>query len=354
MWIVRLALSRPYTFIVLALLILILSPVMIMRTPTDIFPSIDIPVISVAWQYSGLNAEELEGRLTTAYQKALTSLVDNIEHLEATTYHGVVVVKVFLQPNARLDTANAQVGAASEFMLRSLPPGTLPPEIINFSAASVPVLQLGLSGKGLSEQQLNDASQSYVRPQLATVAGAVVPNPYGGKLRQIMINLDQRLLHQKGVSATDVLEAMNAQNLVVPSGTVKIGSREYDVRTNAAARSLQELSEIPIKQVGATTIYVRDVATVSDGFAVQTNIVRQDGRRSVLVAVIKNGFASTLDVVAGVKKLIPRIAAIAPPEMVIPALSDQSIFVRGAIGSVLREAVIAAALTGLMILLFLG
>jgi multidrug efflux pump subunit AcrB len=354
MWIVRLALNRPYTFIVLALLILILSPVMIMRTPTDIFPSIDIPVISVAWQYTGLNAEELEGRLTTAYQKALTSLVDNIEHMESTTYNGVVVVKVFLQPGAHVDTANAQVGAASEFMLRSLPPGTLPPEIINFSASSVPVLQLGLSGKGLSEQQLNDASQNYVRPQLITVPGAVVPNPYGGKQRQIMINLDQRLLHQKGVSATDVLAAINAQNLVVPSGTVKIGPREYDVRTNAAARSLEEISEIPIKQVGAATIYVRDVATVSDGFAVQTNIVRQDGRRSVLVSIIKNGVASTLDVVAGARKLIPRIAAIAPPEMVITPLSDQSIFVRGAIGSVLREAVIAAALTGLMILLFLG
>ncbi|HEY3902125.1 MAG TPA: efflux RND transporter permease subunit [Chthoniobacter sp.] len=354
MWIVRLALNRPYTFIVLALLIFIISPVMIERTPTDIFPSIDIPVVSVAWQYSGLNAEELEGRLTTAYEKALTALVDNIEHIESTTYSGSAVVKIYLQPNASLDTANAQVGAASEFMLRSLPAGTLPPEIINFSASSVPVLQLGLSGSGLSEQQLNDASQNYVRPQLITVPGAVVPNPYGGKQRQVMINMDQRMMQEKGVSATDVLTAVNAQNVVVPSGIVKIGSREYDVRTNAAARSLAEISDIPIKQVGTTTIFVRDVAVVSDGFALQTNIVRQDGHRSVLVSILKNGKASTLDVVAGVRKMLPRIAAIVPEGLKMTMLSDQSLFVRAAISSVIREAVIAAALTGMMILLFLG
>jgi CzcA family heavy metal efflux pump len=354
MWIVRLALNRPYTFIVLALLIFILSPVMISRTPTDIFPSIDIPVVSVAWQYAGLNAEEMEGRLTTPYEKALTALVDSIGHIESTTYSGTAVVKIYLQPNSSLDTANAQVGAASEFMLRSLPPGTLPPEIINFSASSVPVVQLGLSGKGLSEQQLNDASQNYVRPQLITVPGAVVPNPYGGKQRQVMINMDQRLMQEKSVSATDVLNAVNAQNLVIPSGTVKIGTREYDVRPNSASRSLADLSSIPIKQVGATTIYLRDVATVSDGFAVQTNIVRQDGRRSVLVSVLKNGRASTLDVVAGVRAMLPRIATIVPPDLKMTPLVDQSVFVRAAIQSVVREAVIAACLTGLMILLFLG
>lgn len=354
MWIVRLALNRPYTFIVLALLIFIISPVMISRTPTDIFPSIDIPVIAVAWQYSGLNSEELEGRLTTAYEKALTALVDNIQHIESTTYSGTAVVKIFLQPGASLDTANAQVGAASEFMLRSLPAGTLPPEIINFSASSVPVLQIGLSGSGLSEQQLNDASQSYVRPQLITVPGAVVPNPYGGKQRQVMINMNQQLMQEKGVSATDVLNAVNAQNVVTPSGTVKIATREYDVRTNAATRSLAEISEIPIKQANGATIVVRDVAVVSDGFAVQTNIVRQDGHRSVLVSVLKNGRASTLDVVQDVKDMLPRISAIVPPELKMTLLSDQSIFVRGAIGSVVREAVIAAMLTGLMILLFLG
>jgi multidrug efflux pump subunit AcrB len=354
MWIVRLALNRPYTFIVVALLIFIISPVMISRTPTDIFPNINIPVVAVAWQYAGLNSEELEGRLTTAYEKALTALVDNIEHIESTTYSGTAVVKIYLQPGASLDTANAQVGAASEFMLRSLPAGTLPPEIINFSASSVPVLQLGLSGEGLSEQQLNDASQNYVRPQLITVPGAVVPNPYGGKQRQVMINMDQRLMQEKGVAATDVLNAVNAQNVVVPSGIVKIASREYDVRTNAAARSLAEISDIPIKQVGETTIFVRDVAVVSDGFATQTNIVRQDGHRSVLVAILKNGSASTLDVVAGVRKMLPRIAQIVPEGLKMTMLSDQSLFVRAAISSVIREAVIAAALTGLMILLFLG
>ena len=354
MWIVRLALNRPYTFIVLALLIFVLSPVMILRTPTDIFPTIDIPVVSVAWQYSGLNSQELEGRLTTPYEKALTALVDNIEHIESTTYSGTAVVKIFFQPGSSLDTANAQVGAASEFMLRSLPAGTLPPEIINFGASSVPVLQLGLSGKGLSEQQLNDSAQKDVRPQLIVVPGAVVPNPYGGKQRQVMINMDQRLLQEKGVSATDVLNAVNAQNVVIPSGTVKIGPKEYDVRTNSMVRSLAEISSIPVKQVAGATIVVGDIATVSDGFAVQTNIVRQDGRRSVLVSVLKNGRASTLDVVAGVKAALPRISQIVPQGLQMTLLADQSIFVRAAISSVLREAVIAAALTGFMILVFLG
>src|SRR5580698_3718996 len=228
MWIVRLALNRPYTFIVLALLIFIISPVMISRTPTDIFPSIDIPVISVAWQYSGLNSEELEGRLTTAYEKALTALVDNIQHIESTTYSGTAVVKIYLQPNSSLDTANAQVGAASEFMLRSLPPGTLPPEIINFSASSVPVLQLGLSGQGLSEQQLNDLGLNFVRPALVTVPGAVIPNVYGGRQRSIMVNLDPRRLQAQAIAPTEVLNALALQNVVQPGGTAKIGNDEYD------------------------------------------------------------------------------------------------------------------------------
>jgi len=354
MWIVKLALNRPYTFIVLALLILILSPVMISRTATDIFPSIDIPVISVAWSYTGLNAEELEGRLTTAYEKALTSLVDNIEHIESTTYSGAAVVKIFLQPGSSVDTANAQVTAASQFMLRYLPPGTLPPEIINFSASSVPILQLGLSGKGMSEQQLNDAGQNFIRPQLITVPGAVVPLPYGGKQRQVMINMDQALLQSKGLSPADVLTAVNAQNLVLPSGTAKIGGTEYDVRTNASARTLAELRDLPIKQIGNTTIYLRDVATVSDGFQVQTNVVRQDGHRGVLISIIKAGTASTLNVVKGIRDVLPRAAAIVPPELKITPLADQSIFVRSAVSGVVREAIIAAALTGLMILLFLG
>jgi multidrug efflux pump subunit AcrB len=354
MWIVKLALNRPYTFIILALLILIVSPVVITRTPTDIFPNIDIPVISVAWTYTGLNAEELEGRLTTPYEKALTTLVDNIERIESTTYNGVSVVKVYLHPDSSLDTANAQVGAASEFMLRFLPPGTLPPEIINFSASSVPILQLGVSGKGLSEQKLNDLSQNFVRPQLITVPGAVIPLPYGGKQRQIMVNMEQGLMQAKGVSSGDVLNAVNAQNLVLPSGTVKIGGVEYDVRTNAAVRNIHDLSMVPVKQVGSSTIYLRDVATVSDGFGIQTNTVRQDGHRGVLISVIKSGKASTLNVVDGIRGMLPRIATLVPPELKIQTLADQSIFVRGAISGVLREGVIAAALTGLMILLFLG
>ena len=354
MWIVRIALTRPYTFIILALLILILSPVVILHTPTDIFPNIDIPVVSVDWTYTGLNPEEVEGRITTPYEKALTTLVDNIEHIESTTYNGQAVVKVFLQPGASLDTANAQVTAASQYMLRQLPPGTLPPEIINFSASSVPILQLGLSGQGLSEQQLNDIAQNFVRTQMVTIPGAVIPLPYGGKQRQVMINMDQGLMQAKGISPIDVLNAVNAQNLILPSGTAKIGENEYDVRLNSAPHTVAELNAIPIKQVGATTIYLRDVATVSDGFAVQTNTVRQDGRRGVLITILKAGSASTLDVVKGIRGVLPRIASTVPPELRMVPLSDQSIFVRGAVTGVIREAVIAAALTGLMILLFLG
>jgi multidrug efflux pump subunit AcrB len=353
-WIIKTALNRPYTFIVLALLILIVAPVVIFRTPTDIFPNIDIPVISVAWTYTGLNPEELEGRLTTPYEKSLTTLVDNIEHLESTTYNGVVVVKLFLQPNASLNTANAQVTAASQFLLRQLPPGTQPPQIINFSASSVPILQLGISGQGLAEDALNDLSLNFLRPQLITVPGAVVPYPYGGKQRQVMINMNSGLMQSKGLSPQDLLNAVNQQSLVLPSGTAKIGPTEYDVRLNASPRKVDELGALPIRNVNGTTVYLRDVASVADGFAPQTNIVRQDGRRAVLVTVVKSGTASTLDVVSGIRKLIPRVATTLPPALKIEPLDDQSIFVRGAVSGVIREAVIAAALTGLMILLFLG
>jgi multidrug efflux pump subunit AcrB len=354
MWIVRIALERPYTFIVLAILILLLSPVVILRTPTDIFPNINIPVVSVGWTFAGLNPEELEGRLTTPYEKALTTLVDNIQHIESTTYNGISVVKIYLQPNASLDTANSQITAASQFLVRQLPPGTLPPQIINFSASSVPILQLGLSGKDLSEQQLNDIAQNTVRTQLVTVPGAVLPLPYGGKQRQIMINMDQNEMQAKGIAPGEVLDAVNQQNVVMPSGTIKIGESEYDVRTNGTPRTVDQLNAIPVKQVQGTTVYLRDLANVSDGFQVQTNIVRQDGRRGVLISVLKNGTASTLDVVKGVRDLLPRVATIAPPNLRMVALSDQSIFVRSAVSGVVREAVIAAALTGLMILLFLG
>jgi CzcA family heavy metal efflux pump len=354
MWIVKVALDRPYTFIVLALLILIAAPVVILRTPTDIFPNINIPVVSIGWQYTGLNPEELEGRLTSPYEKALTTLVDNIQHIESTTYNGVAVVKVFLQPGASLDTANAQVTAASQFMLRQLPPGTLPPQIINFSPSSVPILQIGISGEGLSEAQLNDYATNFIRTQLVTVPGAVVPSPYGGKQRQISVNMNQAAMQSKGIAPSDILNALALQSVVMPSGIIKIGQAEYDVRTNGSPRTVSELSDIPLRQVNGTTIYLRDVASVSDGFQFQTNVVRQDGRRGVLISVLKNGNSSSLSVVKGIRGLLPRIATTVPPQLKMTPLADQSVFVRGAVQGVIREAVIAAALTAVMILVFLG
>lgn len=354
MWIIRTAIDRPYTFIVLALLILLVSPVVILRTPTDIFPNIDIPVIAVSWQYTGLNPEEMEGRITTVYERTLTTLVDNIEHIESTTVNGQAIIKIFLQPTASLDTANAQVTAASQTILRQLPPGTQPPLIINYSASSVPILQLALSGKGLTEPQLNDLALNFLRTQLVTVPGAAVPYPYGGKQRQVMVNLDTRLLQSKGLSATDVVSAVNLQNLVLPSGTAKLDEFEYDVDLNASPRTVPELNDLPIKTVQNATIYLRDVAQVSDGFAPQTNIVRQDGRRSALVTVLKAGDASTIDVVNGIRRLLPRVEQTLPPNLNIQPLADQSVFVRAAVSGVVREAIIAACLTAVMILIFLG
>jgi len=354
MWIVRIALSRPYTFIVLALLILILSPVVIMRTPTDIFPNIDIPVIAVAWTYTGLSPEEMEGRITSVYERSLTTTVDNIQHIESTTINGTAIVKIYLQPNASIDRANAQVTAISQSMLRQLPPGSLPPLVLDYSASTVPILQLGISGKNLTEPQLNDMAMNFLRPQLVTVPGASIPYPFGGKVRQVMVNLNQGLLQAKGLSPNDVLTALGNQNLIVPGGTAKIGSFEYDVDMNVDAKSVRELNDLPIKTVGNSTIYLRDVATVSDGFAPQLNVVRQDGNRGVLLTVLKAGDASTIDVVKGIRQLLPRVEQTLPPNLRIQPLSDQSVFVRGSINGVIREAVIAAALTGLMILLFLG
>jgi CzcA family heavy metal efflux pump len=353
-WIVKVALNRPYTFIVLALLILILSGVAILKTPTDIFPNIDIPVVAVAWVYTGMNPEELEGRLTTVYEKVLTTIVDNIQHIESTTVNGTVVVKLFLQPGASVDRANAQVTAGSQTILRQLPPGTLPPLIVNYNASSVPVVQLSLSGPGLEEQTLNDLALNFLRAQLVTVPGAAIPYPYGGKQRQIMVNLDPALLQSKGLSAQDVVNTLSAQNVIAPSGTAKISEFEYDVATNSAPPTVEELNGLPIKVVGNSTIYLRDISHVSDGFTPQTNIVRQDGRRGVLVSVIKNGNASTLNVVQGIRDLLPRVQQTLPPQLNIRLLADQSIFVRAAITGVVREAVIAACLTAIMILVFVG
>ena len=352
MWIVRVALERPYTFIVLALLILILSPVVILRTPTDIFPNINIPVIAVAWQFTGLNPEEMEGRITTGYERVLTTTVDNIEHIESTTVSGQSIVRIYLQPNASLDTANAQVTAISQTALRQLPPGVLPPLVINYSASTVPILQLSLSG--MSEAELNDVGLNFLRTQLVTVPGASIPYPYGGKQRQVMVDLDPRLLQSKGLAPIDIVNTLGQQNIVLPSGTAKIGEFEYDVAMNASPRTVPELNDLPIKVVNNATVYIRDVAHVRDGFSPQTNVVRQDGRRGTLVTILKTGSASTLDVVKGIRALLPRVAPTLPPALRIQPLADQSIFVRAAVSGVIREAVIAACLTAVMILVFLG
>src|ERR1700742_4138288 len=351
MWIVRIALSRPYTFIVLGLLILLMSPVVILSTPTDIFPNINIPVIAVSWQYAGLNPSEMEGRITTVYERLLTTTVD---HIESTTINGTAVVKIYLQPNASVDRANAQVTAISQTVLRQMPQGILPPLVLNYSASAVPILQLGLSGKNLSEPQLNDLGINFVRTQLVTVPGASIPYPFGGKTRQVMVTLNQARLQSKGLSSNDVLQAIQSQNLIEPGGTAKVGQFEYDVDINSDAQAVSELNDLPIRTVNGSTVYVRDVATVSDGFAPQVNVVRQDGKRGVLMTVFKAGDASTIDVVKKTRDLLPRVAQTLPPELRIKPLSDQSIFVRGAVNGVIREALIAATLTGLMILVFLG
>jgi multidrug efflux pump subunit AcrB len=354
MWIIKVALNRPYTFIVLALLILILSPIVILRTPTDIFPEINIPVIAVVWNYTGMAAEEMEGRMTSVYERILTTLVNNVEHVESMTVNGLAVVKVFLQPGASVDAATAQVTGASQTILRQMPPGVVPPLVLTYNASSVPILQLGLSSRTLTEQQLGDLGLNFIRTQLVTVPGASVPYPYGGKQRQVMIDLNPALMQSKGVSPADVVNAFNNQNLIIPAGTAKIGQFEYDVDLNASPRQVEEMNDLPVKQVGNSTIYVRDVAHVRDGFAPQTNIVRLDGQRGALVSILKTGSGSTLDIVKNSRALLPKIASTLPADLKMQPLADQSIFVRAAVNGVIREAIIAAALTGIMILIFLG
>jgi multidrug efflux pump subunit AcrB len=354
MWIVRTALNRPYTFIVLALLILLISPIVIFRTPTDIFPNINIPVIAVIWNYAGLNPHEMEGRMTTVFERVLTTTVNDIEHIESTTLSGTAIVKVFLQPYANAVTGVSQVTAVGQTILRQMPQGVNPPLILLYNASSVPILQLALSGKGLQEQDLNDIALNFLRTQLVTVPGAVIPYPYGGKQRQVMIDLNQAGLQAKGLSPTDVVGTITAQNLILPSGTAKIGQFEYNVDMNSSPTQIPEFADFPVKVVGNSTIYLRDIANVRNGFAPQTNIVRSDGQHGVLVSVLKAGSASTLNVVQGIKDMLPKVAATLPPALRIKPLADQSIFVRGAISGVVREAVIAACLTGLMILVFLG
>jgi multidrug efflux pump subunit AcrB len=352
--IVRLALERPYSFVVLALLILIVGPLAAVRTPTDIFPDIKIPVIAVVWQYTGLSPDQMAGRISSPYERVLTTTVNDVEHIEAKSINGFGIIKIFFQPNVNIATANAQVTAVSQNILKQLPPGATPPLILNYNASTVPILQLALSGKGLSEQNLGDLGQNILRPQLVSVAGAAIPYPYGGKTRQVQIDVDPALLQARGLSAQDVANALAAQNLIIPVGTQKIGTFEYTLNLNNAPSDIDDLGDLPIKNVNGTTIYIRDVAHVRDGAPPQTNIVHVDGNRSVLLTVLKNGSASTLDIVAGIKQRAIDSKGILPDNLKVTPIGDQSIFVRAAISGVAREGVIAAALTSLMILLFLG
>ena len=354
MWIVRLALRRPYTFVVVALVIMILGPLVIFRTPTDIFPNINIPVVSIIWNYTGLSAEEMANRIINLTERSLTTTVDDIEHIESQSLNGISVVKVFFQPNANINKAIAQVTAISQTQLRQLPPGTTPPLVITYSASSVPIIQLALSGQKLSEQQLFDLGVNFIRTRLVTIPGAAIPYPYGGKQRQIEVDLNTTALQSKGLSPQDVVNAINVQNLILPAGTSKIGALEYDVDINGSPQTVEELNQLPVKTTGSTTIYIRDVAFVRDGFPPQTNIARVNGQRASLLTVLKTGKASTLDIISGIKEMLPRILGGLPPDLQIRPLADQSLFVRASIDGVLREAMIAACLTGLMILIFLG
>lgn len=354
MWIVRLALRRPYTFTVMALLIVILGLLAARRMAKDIFPSIDIPVVSVLWTYNGLTPDEMEKRIITLSERALTTTVNDIEHIESQSLAGVGVIKVFFQPGASVDAAVAQITAISQTITRIMPPGTTPPLVIRYSASNVPILQLGLGSKTLSEQALYDIGLNSVRLQLATVQGASVPLPLGGKVRQIQVDLDPAALLAKGLSAADVSNAINAQNLTLPSGTAKIGDREYGVFLNSSPDTIEGLGNLPIRVVNGTTIYIRDVAQVRDGFATQASIVRQDGTRGSLLSILKTGGASTLDIIERVKAVLPRVKAVVPPELELRPLFDQSVFVRAALNGVLFEGALAATLTAAMILLFLG
>ncbi len=354
MWIVRLALRRPYTFVVMSALIVILGIAAIITMPTDIFPNIDIPVVSVIWSYNGVSPDEMEKRITTISERAMTTTVNDIEHIESQSYNGVSVIRLYFQPSARVELAISQVTSIVQTILRVLPPGIFPPAIVKYNASSVPILQLGLASKSLTEQELYDLGTNFIRTQLATVQGASIPLPYGGKQRQIMVDLDPQALYANHLSATDISNALSSQNLILPAGTAKVGDREYLVRLNASTQTALALNDLPVRSYNGATVYMKDVAQIRDGFAVQQSIVRSNGSRGALLSVLKNGNASTLDIVKRVKQQLPRILAGMPPSLEIKQLFDQSLFVRAAIQGVLREGIIAAGLTGLMILLFLG
>jgi multidrug efflux pump subunit AcrB len=354
MWIVKLALNKPYTFLVAALLILLTSPLAIMNMPVDIFPNIDIPVVSIIWSYAGFSPEQMEGRIVSITERALTTTVNDIEHIESQSLNGIAVVKVYFHPSVKIDMAVAQITAVSQTQLRQLPQGTTPPLILQYNASSVPILQLSLASKTLSEQTLNDLSLNQIRVRLTTIAGASIPYPYGGKQRQIVMDLDIPKLQARGLTPNDVVNAFGTQNLILPSGTVKIGDLEYDVGLNGAPTKVDDLNNLPIKAVNGALIYIRDVGHVRDGFSPQTNIVRQDGVRSTLISILKNGDVSTIDIVKQAQAMVEKMKPELPADLTIRSLFDQSIFVKASITGVVREAVVAAFLTALMILLFLG
>ena len=354
MWIVALALRRPYTFVVMALVIIILTPITILRTPTDIFPEIDIPVVSVVWFYTGMSPQDMAERIVANSERGITTTVNNIEHMESQSVYGMGIIKVFFRPGTNVEGAIAQITAICQTSVRGMPPGTTPPLIISYSASTTPIIQLGLSSKTLAEQELFDLGQNFLRNFLATVPGAATPYPYGGKIRQIQVDLDLPKLQAYGLSPTDIVNAVNAQNIILPTGTLKMGPLEYDVEMNGTPRTIAELNDLPVKTTNGSTLYMRDVAHIRDGFAPQTNIVRQDGNRGALMSIYKNGSASTLQIVEGVKRIVQQAAQALPPELKITALFDQSLFVRASIEGVLREGLIAAALTACMILIFLG
>jgi multidrug efflux pump subunit AcrB len=354
MWIVKLALSRPYTFAVMALLIVILGAVSIVAMPTDIFPDIDIPVVSVIWNYGGMSPDDMEKRVITSFERAITTTVNDVEHIESQSMTGYGVVRVFFHPNVKVELAVAQLGAIANSITRVLPPGIFPPFIIRYNAATVPILQLALSSNSLSEQQIYDMANSQIRIGLATVQGASIPIPYGGRVRQIMVDLDTEAMQARRLSATDISAAINAQNLVLPSGTAKIGSSEYNVRLNASPETVAELNRLPVKEVNGAMVYLKDIGQVRDGFSIQGNVVRQNGARGSLLTILKNGNVSTLEIISKVQKELDRLQGVIPKELQVRRMFDQSVFVRASIDGVVKEGIIAAILTGLMILLFLG
>jgi len=354
MWIVKVALRAPYTFTVIALLLMIGGVLSVLQMPKDIFPAINIPVVGIIWTYSGLPAQEMERRITTVSERALTTSVNNIEHIESNSFNGIAVIEVYLHQGASVDAAIGEVTAGCQTILKTLPTGITPPNILSYNAADVPVLELSVSGEKFSEQQLYDYATNFIRTQLATVQGASIPLPYGGKTRAVSVDLDPGKLQAYGISPQEVSTAINQQSVILPSGTTKIGKREYDVLFNGNTDTIQAINNLPLKQVNGTTIYIRDVATVHDGYTPQVNMVVSNGIKAALLPVLKNGSASTLDVVSRVLKSLPRIAATLPQDLQIKPLFDQSVFVSSALDEVLREGIIAASLTAVMILLFLG